>query len=565
MLKTLGIKGKMLLGFGCVIILSLTIATVAIISMMGSLDTGRTIKHTIGSDVKAVFEVHRSFNKVHSWLHNVIVKTDAAFIDSGLSSTNDLQGIISTLPTDLFPQEGQTAQQSLRDMIAAITSTNFESLLRQNKLEEATDIFNQNILTPLGNSNSTLSNLIYKYVDYVNDLTNELDSTNSIIITVSVTVACIIFALVVALVLSNYIVGSTLKILSLAENIRNGNFDIHINEDKIHKDEIGQIYLAFKSIALTLNKTIARTIAISNEIETNSSSLNQASQAIVQGSQDIEQRAISVAAASDEMVSTTSDIAKNCHAAQETSETARFESSQGVEQVRYTVTRIKEQAEITKEDASKVLRLGEQATKISVIVSTIDEIAAQTNLLALNAAIEAARAGSAGRGFAVVADEVRALASRTSQATKEIASMVSEVQTNTSEATESISHSVEHMESVANDALALEASLNNINEAVLAVNTQIIQIATAAEEQINATAEISNNMQNISDSSQQATDVANNAAGVASYCANLVNGLLDELNFFNLDAKNLHASDLTFTRVDKEYHEIQHNQYPPLK
>lgn len=66
-----------------------------------------------------------------------------------------------------------------------------------------------------------------------------------------------------------------------------------------------------------------------------------------------------------------------------------------------------------------------QIGRVSGVADQIDAIARQTNLLALNATIEAARAGEAGRGFAVVAGEVKALAGQTSEATGEIAEILS--------------------------------------------------------------------------------------------------------------------------------------------
>ena len=116
-----------------------------------------------------------------------------------------------------------------------------------------------------------------------------------------------------------------------------------------------------------------------------------------------------------------------------------------------------------------VSSLSETGKQIGEVVGMITTIASQTNMLALNATIEASRAGDAGKGFAVVALEVKNLATRTADATFEVARHVSAVQAATQNAVESISEITHTI-----------ANLNAISAA----------ISTSVEEQSSTTREI---------------------------------------------------------------------------
>lgn len=179
---------------------------------------------------------------------------------------------------------------------------------------------------------------------------------------------------------------------------------------------------SFTSIALVLCWIVISSLAkriqsITLRIAENTVDVASSSEQVSLASQTISKGSVESAASIETSVACMEEISSVTKKNNESAENAALLSQDCQGKARVS-------SDILTDLRVSIQQIHASSKEIAEITTVIEDIAFQTNLLALNAAVEAARAGEQGKGFAVVADAVRTLASRSSDAAKNISQLI---------------------------------------------------------------------------------------------------------------------------------------------
>ena len=219
---------------------------------------------------------------------------------------------------------------------------------------------------------------------------------------------------------------------------------------------------AYEALIRDYNGAVSRLQEVISQISASARAVTASADEIASSAENLSERTESSAATLEETAAALGQITGTV---KDSTEGARAADQSGQD----AIQKARSGAQIVSGTVQAMGEIDQSAGEIARISGLIDDIAFQTNLLALNAGVEAARAGSAGSGFAVVAAEVRSLAQRTTEAARQIGSL--------------IATSGERVQQGVSLVGETGDSLNTIVGAVETVTSQIRKIAELAAEQ----------------------------------------------------------------------------------
>lgn len=328
--------------------------------------------------------------------------------------------------------------------------------------------------------------------------------------------------------------SSVVKLLDEVSGVAEGDLTA---QAEVSADMTGAIADSFNFMIEQLRNIIYDVQSATLQVSSSANEVQATTEYLAQGSETQAAQIIDTSAAIDEMSVSIQQVSENAALSADVGEQATRRAQRGTKAVQDTIQGMSRIQTQVRETAKRIDRLERSSAEIGKIVQLIGDIADRTSILALNASIQAAAAGDAGRGFAVVAEEVERLAERSTEATRQIATLTRTIQSETAEATASMEAATDEV--VNGTKLAEEAgeSLEAI-EAVSNRLSELIQsISLAASQQARGSETIARSMNDIAGVTQQTASGTKQAAVSISALAVLADNLRGSVSMFKLPSQ----------------------------
>ncbi|BAK70538.1 methyl-accepting chemotaxis protein [Aliarcobacter butzleri] len=320
----------------------------------------------------------------------------------------------------------------------------------------------------------------------------------------------------------------------------NAKFDYIIEVDNL-SGKMGSILLGIRALGNTISEILGLLDNLSIELNQQSIKLSSAANNLSKASNQQAASLEETAAAVEEISSTIANTNEHTLMMAELSKEVNLSAKNGQNLANNTV--------------ESMIKINDEVSLIEEATAIIDQIAFQTNILSLNAAVEAATAGEAGKGFAVVAQEVRNLASRSSDAAKEINNIVKKAKQRANEGKE-----------IANSMILGYETLNkNIENQINIIN----EVSNASKEQSEAMRQINDAINDLDKITQQNAAMASRISSESNSIENLSNKLVNVVKYtsYNKDSKRKVCDiDMMFTinRLKLDHINFKDNNYSQL-
>ncbi|MCR4793425.1 MAG: methyl-accepting chemotaxis protein [Lachnospiraceae bacterium] len=323
-------------------------------------------------------------------------------------------------------------------------------------------------------------------------------------------VLCVVISIVLVAFFTIFMLKALERLVPVINKTANCDFSSDSEFEALEKrsDEVGLIAKALAKTRNNLRDMVASISGAGNSIDSNVDVLHGTIDKVREICEENSGTAEELAAGMQETAASTTTITQNVNNVQEDARGIDGLADEGTRLSNEVLKRAGELASTTDKASRKTIEIYESVkvkseeaiqasqavNKINELTGTIMAISSQTGLLALNASIEAARAGEAGRGFAVVATEISNLATQTSEAVKNIGSIVDEVNGAVDKMAECLSQTTSFLETnvlsdykefgkvseqYREDADTFGGSMSNIKAGVEKLTAEIEKIARA--------------------------------------------------------------------------------------